>query len=280
MMRKKLAYVGSTLLVAAALGIFGEYPPVWADGGGGGGGAGGDSSGGEGGVAVTYTFSPANRVAPGRSREIYIVQEDGAFKDLMHPKVSYPDGIDLKKFMPTKRLVGIYTALRSFHHPDSLTYTFTGRTMEGKEVVAEFPVIAEWVEGEVAFSGAGTNLVPVDEIHATYLSEPDEIEWEAGGSTSIAFKMSLLDAIGNPVSGQSLRVFVLLQDRIVVAGGTNTTLPAIETALGTYETAPVLFGSGGLPDGEYDVTIWVDFNGDATEERSELLTVTIEAEDE
>ena len=274
--------------VGLGLGSLSQTPPAWGHGGGGGGGASEGGAGGSGGVSVNFAFSPAPRTALSGIREIYIVQTDGAFTDLMMPRVQYFDGAVEKTFGLQKKTVGIYTVTRKNHHPDAFTYLFTGRAMTGEEVSAEFPVTVGSVEAEVEWEDDGVNpngLDPTDEIHLVIGMEPDEIEIPSGGSVDVTFQFSLRDHFGNPVSGIAPMIDVLLQDSIVALPGVDVLWNGgaappeiLETpALGTYQTSvPYTF----TEEGAFDLSIWIDFDLNATMDPAEVFTLTIEAEEE
>ena len=104
-------------------------------------------------------------------------------------------------------------------------------------------------------------------------------------SVDVTFQFSLRDHFGNPVSGLAGLIDVLLQDRIVAPPGVDVRWDGgagppevLETgALGSYQTSiPYTFTS----EGEFDLSIWVDFDQDATMESHEVFTLTIEAEEE
>ena len=164
-MKKRACRIPLVIGLGLALASLSQTPPAWGHGGGGGGGAAEGGAGGSGGLSVTFAFSPAPRTALSNVREIYIVQADGAFTDLMMPGVHYFDGTVKKAFAPKKRLGGIYTALRKNHHPDAFTYVFTGKAMTGEEVVAEFPVTVSVVEGEVEWEDDGVNPNGLDPMN-------------------------------------------------------------------------------------------------------------------
>ena len=286
-MRRNSIRAALALLVAIGTGTFSHIPEALADGSGGGGGAtdGGGAGGGE--VSVVFVFSPAPRTALASVREIYITQEDGAFVDVMKPSVSFSHEAGGTTFAPARRLGGITSAIRKYHHPDAFTYLFAGRTMEGLDVTAEFPVVVAPVGGEVEWEDDGVApnaLDPLEEIHVTVALEPDEIEIPDGGSVDVVFEFSLRDHFGNPVSGIAPLINVLLQSRVVAPPGTDVRwnggagpVEVIETAVGTYHTAtPHSF----LEEGEFDLSLWIDFDTDTVLERGEVFTLTIEAEEE
>ena len=186
--------------------------------------------------------------------------------------------------MPKEALHGIFVANRKNHHAASFTYKFTGKTMEGEDVVAEFSVDIEPPEGEVAWAddGINPNALAVEEMHVSYGSDPAEIE---GLPKTVTLMFSLKDESGSPYTGLAGLIDIYVQNRIVTPGGIDVTWDGalgpisggmIEAPVGTYRTFdPFTF----TDEGEYDVTIWVDFDLDGDVDHGETFTVTIEAEE-